>query len=70
MTVPEAPEIIETPSHFWYGGVDLPYAQQEPAKVRRLDSGLVEVTKKFIAKDYQYSDNDSLYDLVGTHDQH
>lgn len=63
MSAPEEPKIIETPNHFWYGGVDLPYAKQEPATIKHLKGGLIEVTKTFIVKDYQYSDSDSVYEL-------
>lgn len=64
MSVPEAPKIIETPNHFWIGAVDIPFALQEPAKVERISENYVKVTKTFIAKDYEYSDNSNFYEFI------
>lgn len=64
MSFPELPTIIETPNHFWFGPVDLSYACQGDTKVEKLDSKHVKVTKTFVAKNYKYSSNDSLYDFA------
>ena len=50
MLVPEPPDIIETPHHFWYGPVDLATASQGNTKVEKLSNGYVMVTKTFLAK--------------------
>lgn len=47
-------DIIETPDHFYYGGVDFPHATCERAKVEKLDEGMVRVTKSFIVNSYTY----------------
>jgi hypothetical protein len=61
---PDYPDVIETPKHFWYGAVDLPFAvgNRGGTKVEPLSDGTVRITKSFIAKSYQYSDS-GLYDL-------
>lgn len=63
MMNPELPNIVETPNHFFYGSVDLISAIGTKTKIKQLENGFVEVTKTFIAKDYQYKNNDSLYNL-------
>ena len=65
MEAPKIPDIIETPNHFWFGSVDLPFAigNREGTKVEPLGDGLVKVTKSFIAKSYSYSDQQGMYDL-------
>lgn len=50
----DLPEVIETPKHFYYGPIDIPFATAEKAKVKRLADGMVKVTKSFIVKDYTY----------------
>lgn len=62
MTVPEFPNIIETPKHFWYGSTDLASATDDETKVEKLPGGYVKITKSFIAKSYQF-DNDNLYNF-------
>lgn len=64
MSVPDFPNIIETPHHFWYGPVDLAYAVQGDTKTEPLPWGYIKVTKAFIAKSYVASDSDSLYDFA------
>ena len=64
MTFPDLPKIIETPSHFWFGPVDLAYACQGDTKTEQLPVGYVKVTKTFVAKSYTYSDSDLLYDFA------
>ena len=63
MSVPEPPDIIETPHHFWYGPVDLATASQGNTKVEKLSYGYVMVTKTFLAKSYKQS-SDALYDFA------
>ena len=47
-------DVIETPDHFYYGGVDIPDATREKAKVEKLREGVVKVTKSFIVNSYTY----------------
>ena len=65
MTFPDLPKIIETPNHFWYGSVDLPFAvgNHEGTKVQPYGDEYVLVTKTFLAKSYQYSDDKGFYDF-------
>ncbi|MBX9013346.1 hypothetical protein [Ligilactobacillus murinus] len=66
MTLPEPVKIIETPHHFWFGGVDLAYAVVGDTKVEKL--GMIDgkehyqVTKSFIVSSYEYSKYDDPYE--------
>lgn len=66
MAVPEPVKIIETPNHFWFGGVDLAYAVQGETKVEKLGNNdgkeLYQVTKSFIVSSYKYSKYDDPYE--------
>lgn len=63
--IPELPNIIETPHHFFFGSVDLISAIGDNSQtlVKPLGNGLVKVTKTFVAKSYQYKDDNSLMNL-------
>lgn len=63
MTFPDLPKIIETPSHFWFGPVDLAYACQGDTKTEQLPGGYVKVTKTFVARSYQQLPEDQAYDF-------
>lgn len=63
MSVPEPPDIIETPHHFWYGPVDLVTASQGNTHVENLPGGYVKVTKTFLAKSYKTA-SDKFYDFA------
>lgn len=52
------PEITETPHHFYYNGVDLPYATCEETKVEKIGEGMIKITKSFVAKSYEYKESD------------
>lgn len=47
-------DVIETPDHFYYGGIDIQHATSEKAKVEKLDDGMVLVTKSFVVNSYTY----------------
>lgn len=66
MEAPKIPDIVETPNHFWFGSVDLPFAigNKEGTKVEPLCDGLVKVTKSFVAKSYSFKNDDSVYDFT------
>lgn len=51
MTLPEPVKIIETPHHFWFGGVDLAYAVVGDTKVEKL--GMID-GKEHYQVTYQY----------------
>lgn len=57
----DLPEIIETPNHFYYNGVDLPYATKDKTKVEKIGDGMIKVTKTFIAKKYEYKEDISSF---------
>lgn len=64
MSVPDFPDIVETPKHFWFGSTDLAYACQGDTKTEKLPGGYIKVTKSFIAKSYSYDNQDGLYDFI------
>jgi hypothetical protein len=46
MSVPEPPDIIETPNHFWYGPVDLATASQGNTQVESLPGGYLKLLRR------------------------
>lgn len=64
MAVPEPVKIIETPNHFWFGGVDLAYAVQGETKVEKLGNDFCLVTKTFVARSYELSEDDGPFDAL------
>lgn len=62
----DLPEVIETPKHFYYGPIDIPFATAEKAKVKKLADGMVKITKSFIVKDYTYQESMDPFEGFGS----
>lgn len=60
MSLSELPKIIETPNHFYCGSVDLPFVigPQGTTQIKKLSSGVVEITVKMAVKSYKFDPND------------
>lgn len=63
MAVPEIPNIIETPNHFWFGATDLAFTTNDATQIKKLGNGMIAVTKTFICRSYKYYEKDSAYDF-------
>lgn len=54
-------DVIETPNHFFVGPFDfIPAEKSKATKVKKLDNGMVEITKTFIANSYEYKPYDQI----------
>ncbi|MCH5385768.1 hypothetical protein DKZ23_05440 [Limosilactobacillus reuteri] len=62
--MPDFPNIIETPNHFWFGATDLAFACKGDTKTEKLPNGYVKVTKSFVAKSYNFTKHDGIYDFA------